>query len=141
MVKQFRSRPLSLRKMDAVPEVWLDGGNLVDWLGDAISRVECMATREPGSVKSHTNGKTRFKAYLDGELIGEIRDDAKGRTYTPLRNSTRGSHLFEELPTILIRELPSLAFEFYPARAGARSVDRILPLTHDPLEAQELATS
>jgi hypothetical protein len=84
MVKQFRFRPRSLREADAVPEVWLDSGNLDDWLGDAVSRVECVATHEPGSVEQHFNGEARFEAYLDGELIGEIRDDTNGRTYYAL---------------------------------------------------------
>ena len=84
MVKQFRFRPRSRQETDTAPDVWLDSGNLFDWLGDAISRVECVATDEPGSAEPYANGETRFEAYLDGELIGEIRDDANGRTYYAL---------------------------------------------------------
>ena len=79
MVKQYRFR---LRDADAHPDVWLYSGNLFDWLGvDAISRVVCVETRE---IVSHTEGRPRFEAYLDGALIGEIRDDANGRTYYAL---------------------------------------------------------
>ena len=82
-VKQYRFRPRSSR-VDAAADVWLDSGNLADWLGDAISRVEWVAARGPDSTAPHDHGKVRFKAYLDGELIGEIRDDAGGRTYYAL---------------------------------------------------------
>jgi hypothetical protein len=85
MVKQFRFRPLGIKKRDAAPDVWLDSGNLVDWLGDeAVLRVECVATHELGPAEPHGNGDTLFEAYLDGELIGEIRDDGNGRTYYAL---------------------------------------------------------
>jgi hypothetical protein len=81
-VKQYRFR---LRDVNAVPDVWLDSGNLADWLGDAIiSRVECVAARELVSDVSHIDGETLFEVYLDGELIGEIRDHANGRTYYAL---------------------------------------------------------
>jgi hypothetical protein len=83
MVKQYRFRPRASR-VDAAADVWLDSGNLADWLGDAISRVEWVAARAPDSTAPHDHGKVRFKAYLDGELIGEIRDDAGGRTYYAL---------------------------------------------------------
>jgi len=82
MVKQYRFR---LRDPDAVPDVWLDSGNLADWLGDAIiSRVECVAAHELVSGVTHVDGETLFEAYLDGELIGEIRDHANGLTYYAL---------------------------------------------------------
>jgi hypothetical protein len=82
MVKQFRFRPLGVKKRDAPPDIWLDSGNLVDWLGDdAVLRVECIATHELGPPQPRSNGEMLFEAYLDGELIGEIRDDANGRTY------------------------------------------------------------
>jgi hypothetical protein len=81
MVKQYRFR---LRDVDAVPDVWLDSGNLADWLGDAISRVECVAAHELVSAVPPNDGETQFEAYLDGELIGEIRDHANGRTYYAL---------------------------------------------------------
>jgi hypothetical protein len=84
MIKQFRFQPRSPRLMDATPDVWLDSGNLADWLGDAISRVEWVATDDRGSTAPHDNAGTLFEAYLDGELIGEIRDDASGRTYYAL---------------------------------------------------------
>jgi hypothetical protein len=79
MIKQYRFHPLRV-VVDAAPDVWLDSGNLADWLGDAISRVEWVAAHDPGSV-SRENGEKLFEAYLDGELIGEIRNDRKGRTY------------------------------------------------------------
>jgi hypothetical protein len=75
MIKQYRFR---LRDVDAVPDVWLDSGNLAEWLGDAISRVECVEARED---VPHINSETRFEAYLDGELIGEIHGDADRSTY------------------------------------------------------------
>ena len=81
MVKQYRFR---LRDVDADTDVWLDSGNLADWLGDAISRVECVAAHELVSGVSHIDVETLFEAYLDGELIGEIRDHANGRTYYAL---------------------------------------------------------
>ena len=81
MVKQYRFRSRSHPAADAAADVWLDSGNLADWLGDAISRVEWVAAHDPGSREAHSNGEIRFEAYLDGELIGEIRDDARGRTY------------------------------------------------------------
>ena len=37
MIKQYRFHPLRV-VVDAAPDVWLDSGNLADWLGDAISR-------------------------------------------------------------------------------------------------------
>jgi hypothetical protein len=80
-VKQYRFR---LRDVNAVPDVWLDSGNLADWLGDAISRVECVAAHELVSAVPPIDGETLFEAYLDGELVGEIRDDASGRTYYAL---------------------------------------------------------
>ena len=83
MVKQYRFRPRSSR-VDAAADVWLESGNLADWLGDALSRVEWVTARAPDPTASHDHGKVRFKAYLDGELIGEIRDDAGGRTYYAL---------------------------------------------------------
>ena len=46
MVKQYRFHPRALR-VDAAADVWLESGNLADWLGDAISRVEWVAAREP----------------------------------------------------------------------------------------------
>lgn len=77
MVKQFRFIPLGMRRSDAGPDVWLESGNLIDWLGDdAVLRAEC--------VELHGNGNILFEAYLDGELIGEIRDDTNGRTYYAL---------------------------------------------------------
>ena len=77
MVKQFRFIPLGMRRSDVGPDVWLESGNLIDWLGDdAVLRAEC--------VELHGNGNTLFEAYLDGELIGEIRDDTNGRTYYAL---------------------------------------------------------
>jgi hypothetical protein len=82
-VKQYRFHPRSGR-VDAAADVWLDSGNLADWLGNAISRVEWVAARAPDSTAPHDQGKIRFKAYLDGELIGEVRDDAGGRTYYAL---------------------------------------------------------
>jgi len=78
MIKQYRFR---LREADAVPDVWLDSGNLAEWLGDAISRVECVEARED---LPYINGGTRFEAYLDGELIGEIHGDSNGSTYYAL---------------------------------------------------------
>ena len=83
MVKQYRFHPRSL-PVDAAADVWLDSGNLADWLGEAISRVEWVAARDPDPTAPHDHGETRFEAYLDGELIGEIRDDAGGRTYYAL---------------------------------------------------------
>jgi hypothetical protein len=83
MVKQYRFHPRSLR-VDPAADVWLDSGNLADWLGEAISRVEWVAARDPDSKARHAHGEIRFEAYLDGELIGEIRDDAGGRTYYAL---------------------------------------------------------
>jgi hypothetical protein len=77
MIREYRFR---LREPDGVPDVWLDSGNLADWLGDAISRVECVEARE---AVPH-NGETRFQAYLDGELIGEIHGDANGSIYYAL---------------------------------------------------------
>jgi hypothetical protein len=84
MIKRFRFRPHSPRLVDAAPDVWLDSGNLADWLGDAISRVEWVAAHDRCSTEPHDNAGTLFEAYLDGELIGEIRDDAGGRTYYAL---------------------------------------------------------
>jgi hypothetical protein len=84
MIKQFRFHPRSPRLVDAAPDVWLDSGNLADWLGDAISRVEWVAAHDPGSPEPRDNVGTLFEAYLDGELIGEIRDDASGRSYYAL---------------------------------------------------------
>ena len=81
MVKQYRFHPRSQREVDAAADVWLDSGNLADWLGDAIARVEWVAARAPGATVSREHGEIRFEAYLDGELIGEIRDDDGGRTY------------------------------------------------------------
>ena len=78
MVKQYRFR---LRDVDAVPDVWLDSGNLADWLGDAISGVECVAAHELVSAVPPIDGETLFEAYLDGELIGEIHGDADRSTY------------------------------------------------------------
>ena len=78
MIKQYRFR---LREVNAVPDVWLDSGNLAEWLGDAISRVECVEAREDVPF---INGETRYEAYLDGELIGEIHGDADGSTYYAL---------------------------------------------------------
>jgi hypothetical protein len=83
VVKQYRFRPRSSR-VDAAADVWLESGNLADWLGEAIARVEWVAARATDSTVPHEHGKVRFKAYLDGELIGEIRDDAGGRTYYAL---------------------------------------------------------
>ena len=77
MIRQYRFR---LRDVDAVPDVWLDSGNLADWLGVAISRVECVEAREDVPLC----GETRFEAYLDGELIGVIHGDANGSTYYAL---------------------------------------------------------
>jgi hypothetical protein len=76
MIRQFRLRRGSVWKVEA--EVWLDSGNLADWLGDAISRVECVPAHELGAPVPDKNGAPRFQAYLDGELIGEIRDHASG---------------------------------------------------------------
>ena len=76
MIRRFRFRSGSLRKVEA--EIWLDSGNLADWLGDAISRVECVPAQGLGSPVPHMNGEPRFQAYLDGELIGEIRDQTDG---------------------------------------------------------------
>jgi hypothetical protein len=84
MIKKFRFHPRSLRVEDAASDVWLDSGNLADWLGEAISRIEWVVAHDPGSTEPHDNGDTLFEAYLDGELIGEIRDDASGRTYYAL---------------------------------------------------------
>ena len=87
MVKQFRFVPLGMRRSDAGPDVWLESGNLIDWLGDdAVLRAECVATHELGSaeLRANDNGNTLFEAYLDGELIGEIRDDTNGRAYYAL---------------------------------------------------------
>jgi hypothetical protein len=81
MIKQYRFR---LREADGVPDVWLDSGNLAEWLGDAISRVECVAAHELVSAVPPNDGETLFEAYLDGELIGEIRDHASGRAYYAL---------------------------------------------------------
>jgi hypothetical protein len=78
MIREYRFR---LRDADRVPDVWLDSGNLADWLGVAISRVECVEVRE---AVPHINGETRFQAYLDGELIGEIYGDANGSIYYAL---------------------------------------------------------
>jgi len=83
MVKQYRFHPRSL-PVDAAADVWLDSGNLADWLGEAISRVEWVAARDPDPTARHDHGEIRFEAYLDGELIGEIRDDAGGRAYYAL---------------------------------------------------------
>jgi hypothetical protein len=82
MVKQYRFHPL--REVDVADDVWLDSGNLADWLGDALARVEWVTARDPGSTAPHDHGEIYFEAYLDGELIGEIRDDADGRTYYAL---------------------------------------------------------
>ena len=76
MIRQFRFRSGSLRKVEA--EIWLDSGNLADWLGDAISHVEWVPTNGLGAPVPHMHGETRFQAYLDGELVGEIRDHADG---------------------------------------------------------------
>jgi hypothetical protein len=78
MIKQYR---FCLREADAVPDVWLDSGNLAEWLGDAISRVECVEARED---VPYIGGETRFEVYLDGELIGEIHGDSNGSTYYAL---------------------------------------------------------
>ena len=81
MIRQYRFR---LRDADTVSDVWLYSGNLAEWLGDNISRVECVAAHGLGSPVPHMNGGPRFQAYLDGELIGEIRDPvdgASGHTY------------------------------------------------------------
>jgi hypothetical protein len=83
MVRQFRFHSRSSRAVEEAADVWLDSGNLADWLGDAISRVEWVAVQDPGSLE-RDDGETLFEAYLDGELIGEIRDDAHGRTYYAL---------------------------------------------------------
>jgi hypothetical protein len=82
-VKQYRFHSRS-RQVDAAADVWLDSGNLADWLGDALARVEWVAAREADATVSRDHGEIRFEAYLDGELIGEIRDDAGGRTYYAL---------------------------------------------------------
>jgi hypothetical protein len=84
MIKQFRFRSRSPQLADSTPDVWLDSGNLADWLGDAISRGEWVAPHDQGSTEPPDNAGTLFEAYLDGELIGEIRDDANGRTYYAL---------------------------------------------------------
>ena len=85
MVKQFRFIPLGMRRSDVGPDVWLESGNLIDWLGDdAVLRAECVATHELGPAELHASGNILFEAYLDGELIGEIRDDTNGRTYYAL---------------------------------------------------------
>jgi hypothetical protein len=85
MVKQFRFIPLGMRQSDVGPDVWLESGNLIDWLGeDAVLRAECVATHERGPAKQHGSGNILFELYLDGELIGEIRDDTNGRTYYAL---------------------------------------------------------
>ena len=84
MVKQYRFHPSSSREVDPAADVWLDSGNLADWLGDAIARVEWVPASEPDATVSRDHGEIRFEAYLDGELIGEIRDDAGGRTYYAL---------------------------------------------------------
>jgi hypothetical protein len=83
MVRQFRFHSRSSPAAKAAADVWLDSGNLADWLGDAISRVEWVAVQDLGLLE-HDDGETLFEAYLDGELIGEIRDDARGRTYYAL---------------------------------------------------------
>ena len=83
MVKQYRFHPRTIR-VEPAADVWLDSGNLADWLGDAIYRVEWVAARNPGPTAPHGHGQIRFEAYLDGDLIGEIRDDAGGRTYYAL---------------------------------------------------------
>ena len=86
MVKQFRFIPLGMRQSDVGPDVWLESGNLIDWLGDdAVLRAECVATHELGPAELHANnnGNILFEAYLDGELIGEIRDDTNGRILRP----------------------------------------------------------
>jgi hypothetical protein len=83
MVRQFRFHSRSSLVPEAAEDVWLDSGNLADWLGDAISRVEWIAVQDPASLERE-DGETLFEAYLDGELIGEIRDDAHGRTYYAL---------------------------------------------------------
>jgi len=85
MVKQFRFIPLGMRRSDVGPDVWLESGNLIDWLGDdAVLRAECVAMHGPGPAELHASGNILFEAYLDGELIGEIRDDTNGRTYYAL---------------------------------------------------------
>jgi hypothetical protein len=84
MVKQYRFHPRSRREVDAAADVWLDSGNLADWLGDAIARVEWVAARAADATVSRDHGEIRFEAYLDGELIGQIRDAAGGRTYYAL---------------------------------------------------------
>ena len=78
MIREYRFR---LREADAAPDVWLDSGNLADWLGDAIARVEWVEARE---AVPYINGETRFEAYLDVELIGEIHGDANGSIYYAL---------------------------------------------------------
>jgi hypothetical protein len=83
-VKQFRFHPRAVQVGETAADVWLDSGNLDDWLGSAISRVEWVAVHDVGSSEPHAHGATLFEAYLDGELIGEIRDDANGRTYYAL---------------------------------------------------------
>jgi hypothetical protein len=83
MVKQYRFHPRANPIADPASDVWLDSGNLDDWLGEALARVEWIAAADPGSTEPHS-GEIRFEAYLDGELIGEIRDDAGGRTYYAL---------------------------------------------------------
>jgi hypothetical protein len=85
MVKQFRFIPLGMRRSDVGPDVWLESGTLIDWLGDdAVSRAECVATQKLDPAELHANGNILFETYLDGELIGEIRDDTNGRTYYAL---------------------------------------------------------
>jgi hypothetical protein len=81
MIRQYRFR---LRDADAVSDVWLDSGNLAEWLGDAISRVECVAAHELVSAVPPIDGEPLFEAYLDGELIGEIHGDSNGSTYYAL---------------------------------------------------------
>jgi hypothetical protein len=78
MVREYRFR---LRDTDKGPDVWLDSGNLADWLGDAVIRVDCVEAREE---TEQTGPATRFEAYLDGELIGEIHGDAEGSIYYAL---------------------------------------------------------
>ena len=80
MVKQYRFRPFLHSHRSPGSDTWLDSGNLADWLGDAIARVEWVVADAAGSIELNPID-TRIEAYLDGDLIGEIRDDGRGHTY------------------------------------------------------------
>jgi hypothetical protein len=81
------------------------------------SCAQCVATHELVPAEPHANGDILFEAYLDGELIGEIRDDTNGRILRPcviLDGLTEVAELVINLKT---SEVPRFSMNVFSSRS------------------------